>query len=169
MSQSIRSQGDYLGFPIGPKNRNLVEDVEIVFSVKLRWILFRGEVENASANQRPGGDLVFRSARKNKNLCLRRGLEDVEILQCFVLFRLVVSEERSKMYQRIRGMAVILFSRSARKHKLRRGHWGLAVKFRSVNSAQWFQRRSRKCEKLMTDGRTMRDHNSEYEPSAQVL
>ena len=42
---------------IGPKNTNLVEDVEILLPVKFGWILFsgfRGEVENVSSNQRPG-------------------------------------------------------------------------------------------------------------------
>ena len=53
----------------------------------------------------------------------------------------------------------------------------LPVKF-SLNSVEWFQRRSRKCEKLRTDDgqtdgrptdrRTTRDHNSALEPSAQV-
>ena len=49
MSQPIRGQGGHLVFPIGSKNTNLVEGVEILLSVKFRWILFsgfRGEVEN---------------------------------------------------------------------------------------------------------------------------
>ena len=53
MSQTIRGQGGHLVFPIGPKNTNLVEDVEILLPVKFRWIpfsSFRGEVENVSAN-----------------------------------------------------------------------------------------------------------------------
>ena len=40
-------------FPIGTKNTNLVEEVEIFLPVKFRWIPFRGfrgEVENVSAN-----------------------------------------------------------------------------------------------------------------------
>ena len=36
MSQPIRGQGSHLVFPIGPKNTNLVEDVEILLSVKFR-------------------------------------------------------------------------------------------------------------------------------------
>ena len=35
MSQSIRGQGGHLVFPIGPKNTNLVEDVEILLLVML--------------------------------------------------------------------------------------------------------------------------------------
>ena len=36
MSQPIRGQGGHLVFPIGLKNTNLVEDVEILLSVKIR-------------------------------------------------------------------------------------------------------------------------------------
>ena len=49
MSQPIRGQGGHLVFPIGSKNTNLVEGVEILLSVKFRLIMFsafRGEVEN---------------------------------------------------------------------------------------------------------------------------
>ena len=64
MSQPIRCQGGLLVFPIGPKNTNLVEDVEILLPVKFRWIPFwfsglRGGVENVSANQRPGRPSCF--------------------------------------------------------------------------------------------------------------
>ena len=34
MSQPIRGQGGHLAFPIGSKNTNLVEDIEILLSVK---------------------------------------------------------------------------------------------------------------------------------------
>ena len=62
MSQPIRGQGSHLVFPIGPKNTNLVEAVEILLPVKFRWNPFsgfRGEVENVSANQRPGRPSCF--------------------------------------------------------------------------------------------------------------
>ena len=36
MSQPIRGQGGHLVFPIGPKNTNLVEDVEILLPIKFR-------------------------------------------------------------------------------------------------------------------------------------
>ena len=52
MSQPIRGQGGHLVFPIGPKNKNLVEDVEIYLPVKFRQIPFsgfRGEVENVKS------------------------------------------------------------------------------------------------------------------------
>ena len=57
MSQPIRGRGGHLVFPIGPKNTNLVEDIEILLPVKFcvnPFSGFRGEVENVSANQRPG-------------------------------------------------------------------------------------------------------------------
>ena len=56
MFHPTRGQGGHLVFPIGPKNTNLVEDVELLLPVKFRWIpvsAFKGEVENVSANQRP--------------------------------------------------------------------------------------------------------------------
>ena len=62
MSQPIRGQGGHFVFPIDPKNTNLVEGVEILLPVKFPWILFsgfRGEVENVSANQRPGRPFCF--------------------------------------------------------------------------------------------------------------
>ena len=111
MSQPIRGQGGHLVFPIGPKNTNLVEDVEILLPVKFCWIPFsgfRGEVENVSANQRPGRPSCF--------------------------------------------------SDRPEKHKLGRGRWDLPSCKVSSNSVQWFQRRSRKCEKLTTtDGQTTDD------------
>ena len=96
-----------LFFSIGPKNTNLVEDVEILLPVKFRWIPFSGfreEVENVSANQRPGRPSCF--------------------------------------------------SDRPEKHKLGRERWDIASCQVSLNSVQQFQRSSRKCEKLTTDGRT---------------
>ena len=62
MSQPIRGQGGHLVFPIGLINANLVEDVEVLLPVKFRGIPFSGfreEVENVSANQRPGQPSCF--------------------------------------------------------------------------------------------------------------
>ena len=78
MSQPIRGQGGHLNFPIGPKNTNLVEDVEILLRIKFRWIPFsgfRGEVENVSPNQRPGRPSCF-SDRPEKHK-LGRGRWDL--------------------------------------------------------------------------------------------
>ena len=69
LNQSDARGGGHLVFSDRPENTNLVEDVEILLPVKFRWIpisAFRGEVENASTNQRPGGHHVFRLARKTQ-------------------------------------------------------------------------------------------------------
>ena len=103
----IRGQGGHLVFPIDPKHKNVVEDVEILLPVNFCWIPFsgfRGEVENVSVRGQ-GGHLVF-------------------------------------------------FNRPE-KHKLGRGCLYLASCQDSLNSVQRFQR-SRKCEKLTTNGRTDR-------------
>ena len=62
MTQPIRGQGGHFVFPIGQKNTNFVEGVEILLPVKflsIPFISFRGEVENVSANQRPGRPSCF--------------------------------------------------------------------------------------------------------------
>ena len=38
MSQLIRGQGGHLVVVIGPKNTNLVEDIELFLYIKIRWI-----------------------------------------------------------------------------------------------------------------------------------
>ena len=79
MPQPIRP-GRHLVFPIGPKNTNLVEDVEILLPVKFRLIPFSGfrkEVKNVSANQRPGRPSCFSDQPKKHSSNL---VEDVEIL-----------------------------------------------------------------------------------------
>ena len=103
MFQPIRGQGGHLVFPIGPKNTNLVEDVEILLPVKFRWIPFsgfRGEVENVSANQRPGQPSCFSDwPEKHK---LGRGRWD--LASCQVLLNSIQRfQRRSKMSQPIRG------------------------------------------------------------------
>ena len=62
MSQPTEARAAILFFPIGPKNPNSVEDVEILLPVNFSWFPFsgfRGEVENVSANQRPGRPSCF--------------------------------------------------------------------------------------------------------------
>ena len=104
MSQPIRGQGGHLVFLIGPKNTNLVEDIEILLPVKFRWILFsgfRGEVENVSANQRSGQPSCF-SDRPEKHTTWQRTLRSC-FLWSFVEFCPAVSDEKLKMSQPIRG------------------------------------------------------------------
>ena len=170
MSQPIRGQGGHLGFPIDPKKTNLVEGVEILLPVKFRWIAFsgfRGEIENVSANQRPGQPSCF-SDRPEKHK-LGRGRWD--LASCQVSLNSVQRFQRRsrKCLSQSEARAAILVFRSTPKHKLGRGRRDLASCQVSLNSVQRFQRRSRKCESLRTtDGRTVRYDNSSLEPSAQV-
>ena len=78
MSQQIRGQGGHFVFPIGPKNTNLVQDVEIFLPIKFHRIPFsgfRGEVENVSASQRPGRPSCSSDQPENTHL-----VENIEIL-----------------------------------------------------------------------------------------
>ena len=71
MSQPIRGQGGHLVFQISQKNTNLVADVKILLPAKFLWIPFsgfRGEVENVSANQRPGRPSCFSNRPKKHKL-----------------------------------------------------------------------------------------------------
>ena len=116
MSQPNKSQGGHLVFPIGPKNTNLVEDIEILLPVKFRWIPFsgfRGEIENVSANQRPGRPSCF-SDRPEKTQ-LDRGRSD--LASCQVSLNSVQPFQRrsQKCLSQSEARAAILFFRSARK------------------------------------------------------
>ena len=87
-------QGGHLGFLIGPKSTNLVEDVEILIQVKFWQIPFstsRGEVEFALANQRLGRLLLFPDRLKIQTW--KRTLSSC-FLSRFVKFN---SEEKSKL------------------------------------------------------------------------
>ena len=66
ISQPSRGWDGHLVFPIGPKNTSLVEDVEILISVKFRWIPFSRfrEVEYVSGYQRPGQPSCFSNRSK---------------------------------------------------------------------------------------------------------
>ena len=93
MSQAIRDQGGHLVFPIGPKNTNLVEDIEILLPVNFLWIMlsgFRGKVKNISANQMPGQPSCFSDWPKKHKL--GRGIWD--LASCQVLFNSVQRRSR---------------------------------------------------------------------------
>ena len=116
MSQPIRGQGSHLVFPIGPKNTNLVEDFEILLPVKFLWIMFsgfRGEVENVSANQRPGRPSCFSDRPKKHKL--GRGRWD--LASCQVSLNSVQQFQRRsrKCLSQSEARAAILFFRSTRK------------------------------------------------------
>ena len=116
ISQPIRGQDGHLVSPIGPKNTNLVEDVEILLPVKFRWIPFsglRGEVENVSANQRPGRPSCFSDRPKKHKL--GRGRWDLAF--CQVSLNSVQRFQRRswKCLSQSEARAAILFYGSARK------------------------------------------------------
>ena len=146
MSQPIRGQGSHLVFPINRKNTNLVEDVEILLPVKLRWIPFsgfRGEVENVSANQRPRRPFCF-SDRPEKHK-LGRGHWDLVSYQVSLNSVQQFQRRSRKVSANQRPGRPSCFSDLPEKHKLGRGHWDLASYQVSLNSVQRYQRRSRKC------------------------
>ena len=142
MSQPIRSRGGHLVFPIGPKNTNLVEDIEILLPVKFHWILFSGfreEVENVSANQRPGWPCCF-SDRPQKHK-LGRGRWD--LASCQVSLNSIQRFQRRsrKCLSQSEAGAAILFFRSARKTQtwqrtLRSCFLSSFVEFRSAVSEE---------------------------------
>ena len=109
-------KGGHLVFPIGPKNTNLVEDVEILLPVKFGcrpFSGFRGEVENVSANHRPGRQSCF-SDRPEKHK-LSRGHWD--LAYCQVLLNSVQRFQRRsrKCLSILEARAAILSFRSAWK------------------------------------------------------
>ena len=95
-----------------------------------------------------GGHLVFPIGQKNTYL-----VEDIEILLLIKFPWIPFSGFKGevKMSQQIRGQGGhLFFFDRPEKHKLGKGCWDLASCQVSLNSDQWFQRRSRKCEKLTT-------------------
>ena len=177
MSQPIRGQVSHLVFLIGPKNTNLVEGIEILLPVKFCWIPlsgYRGEVENVSANQRPGRPSCF-SDRPEKHK-LGRGCWD--LASCQVLLNSVqqlkwVSEEKSKMSQPIRGQGGhLVFLIGPKNTNLVEGvEILLPVKFCWIpfSGFRWEVEMWKFTDGRRTDGRrTVRYGNSSLDPSAQV-
>ena len=119
MSQPIRGQGGHLVFLIGPKNTDLVEDVEILLPVKFRLIplsSFRGEVENLSANHRPGRPSCFSDwPEKHK---LGRGRWDLASYQVSLNSIQQFQRKRRKCLSQSEARVAILFFRSARNTNL---------------------------------------------------
>ena len=127
----LRCQGSHLVFQIGPKNTNLVEYIEILLPIKFRWILlsvFRGEVENVSANQRQGSPSCFSDRPEKHNL-----KENVEIMLP-VMFRWIPFNgfrgevPSRKCFNQSEARAAILFFRSARKTQLGSRLWDQPIR-----------------------------------------
>ena len=118
MSQPIRGQDGHLVFPIDPKKKtNLVRDIEILLSIKFRWIQFSGfwEVENVSANQRSGRQSCFFDRPEKRKF----GREYWDLAFCQVSLNSVSWFQRRsrKCLSLSEVRAAILFFRSARKKK----------------------------------------------------
>ena len=109
-------QGGNFYLLIGPKNANFVEDIDILLTVKFRWIPFsgfRGEVENVSANQRPGRpSCFFDQPEKHK---LGRGRWDLASCQVSLNSLQRFQRRSRKCLSQSEARAAILFFRSARK------------------------------------------------------
>ena len=134
-------------FPIHLKNTNLVEGVEILLPIKFCQIPFsgfRGEVENVSANQRPGQPFCFFPiGLQNTNMV--EGIESLlPVKFCWIPFSGFFREVENVSANQRQGRP-FCFSYLPEKHKLGRGRWDLASYQVSLNSVQWFKRRSRKC------------------------
>ena len=147
MSRPIRGQGGHLVFPIGPKNTNLVEGFEILLPVKFRWILFsgfRGEVENVSANHRPGRPFCFSDPPEKHKL--GRGHWDLASYQVLSnSFQRFQRRSRKCLSQSEARAAILFFPDWPENHKHGRRHWELASCQVSLNFVQRFLQRSRKC------------------------
>ena len=118
MSQAVGGQGGHLAFPISPPKTNLVVDNEILRPVKFRWILLsslREEVENVSANHRPGRPFCFSNRLKQHKLC--RGHWDLASCQVSITllsgFKVVDNFSANQMPER-----PSCFSDRSEKHKL---------------------------------------------------
>ena len=101
---------------IGPKNTNLVEDVETLLSVKFHWIPFSGfwgEVENVSANQRPGRPSCFPIGTKNTKL--GRGCSNLAFCKVWLNSIQQVQRRSRKCLSQSEARAAILLLQSARK------------------------------------------------------
>ena len=145
MSQPIRGQGGHFVFPIGPKNTNLVEGVDILLPIKFHWIQlsgFRGKVKNVSANQRPGRISCFSNQPKNTHL--RRAFSSW-FLSSFLEFHQRFQRRSRKYLSQSEARRPSCFSDRPEKHKHGRGRWDLASCEDSLNSVQRFLQRSQKC------------------------
>ena len=89
------------------------------------------------------GNFVFPTCPKNTNLA-----DDVEILLpvkfLWISFNRFRGEVENTSANQIPGRSSC-FSGRPEKHKFGRGYWDLASCQVSLNSVQWFQKRSRKC------------------------
>ena len=113
--------------------RKTQHNVEILLHIKFCWILFSGcreEVENVSANRRPGRPSRYFPIGPKTDM-----VEDVEILLP-VKFRWIPFNGCREYVKNVSANQMSgwpsLFSDRPRKHKRFRGIWDLAYKFRRI-------------------------------------
>ena len=132
----------------GPKNTNLVEDVENLLSVKFRWILFSGfrrKVENVSANKRPGQPFCFFPiGLKNTNVV--EGIESLlPVMFRWIPFSGFRGEVENVSANQRPGPPSCFFPIGPKNTNLVEGvEILLPITFRWIRFSG-FQRRSRKC------------------------
>ena len=116
VSANQRPGRPFCFFPICLKNTNLVEGIESLLPVKVRWIPFsgfRGEVQNVSANQRPGRPFCFSDRPKKHKL--GRGRWDLASCQDSLNSVQRFLQRSRKCLSQAEAGAAILFFRLARK------------------------------------------------------
>ena len=127
-------QGRQSCFPIGFKNTNLVEGIKLLLLVKFCWISFSSfrEVENVTADQRPGRPFCF-SGRPEKHKLWRwpRNLSAYQVLLNSV--QRFQRRSRKCLSQSEAGWPSC-FSDRHKKHKLCREYWDLSSCQVSLNS-----------------------------------
>ena len=115
VSANQRPWPPYCFFLIGPKNTNLVEDVEHLVSVQFRWIAFSSfwEVKNVSANQRPVWPSCFSDRPDKHKLCSGHWY----LASCQVWLNSVQRFQRRsrKCLSQSEARTAIMFFRSIRK------------------------------------------------------
>ena len=144
-------------FPIGQKNTNLVEDIAILLPVNFCWILFSGfsgEVENVSANRRPGRPSCFSDPPEKH----KTGRGHWDLASCQVFWNSVQRFQRRsrKCLSQSKARAAIFFVfpiSPKNTNFVEDVEILLPVKFHCRNSVQRFQRRSRKCLSNQRPGR----------------
>ena len=146
---AIQKPGGQLVFPIGRTNTSLAEDVKILLPSKFRWIPnsgHRGEVENVPVNQRPGWPSCLSDRPENHKLC--RGRWDLASFQVSLNSIQWFQRSRKCRRQSDAGAAILFFFSigSINTNFVEDVEILLPVNIRWIP----FQRRSRKCEKLMT-------------------
>ena len=111
----------YLSAWIIPKNTDLAEDIEFLLPIECRWIPisgFQGEVENVSANQRPGRPSCFSDWLKNQTF--GRGCCDLTSCQISLNSVQWFWRRSRKCLSQSEAETVILFFWSARKTQTRK-------------------------------------------------